>query len=157
MASNATIFFAGVGTTFVILGAGFGSGLFMANSALKDPVSFQARSKEDVPAPIRVILPASAQAAEAKPMVQQTEQPVAPTPQVQAPLKEAQAAPEKVEKTDKKADADKRRKRIAERKARRLVAQRSIRPETQPTERAPVMAFGGDESRTTGNFNLFGN
>ena len=30
MASNARIFLAGVGTTFIILGAGFGGGLLMA-------------------------------------------------------------------------------------------------------------------------------
>ncbi len=39
MASNARIFFAGAGTTFVILGAGFGGGLFMANSALSITVA----------------------------------------------------------------------------------------------------------------------
>jgi hypothetical protein len=33
MASNARIFFAGVGTTFVILAIGFGGGLMLAKSA----------------------------------------------------------------------------------------------------------------------------
>ena len=149
MASNATIFFAGVGTTFIILGAGFGSGLFMANSALKEPASVQARAKEEVPAPIRVVLPSSAQAAEPKPVIQQAEQPAAPTTQALAPVKEVQAAPDK-EKTDKKADADKRRKRIAERKARRL------RPSEPSNSEAPVLAYSGDEARppaTSSNFN----
>jgi len=148
MASNATIFFAGVGTTLIILGAGFGSGLFMANSALKEPASVQARAKEEVPAPIRVVLPSSAQAAEPKPVIQQAEQPAAPTTQGLAPVKEVQTPPDK-EKTDKKADADKRRKRIAERKARRLAARRNH-------QEPPVLAYSGDEARslvTSLNFN----
>ena len=37
MASNLRIFFAGVGTTFILLGVGFGGGLMMAKSALEEP------------------------------------------------------------------------------------------------------------------------
>jgi hypothetical protein len=37
MASNARIFFAGIGTSFVILAVGFGAGLILAKSALHDP------------------------------------------------------------------------------------------------------------------------
>ena len=36
MSSNARVFFAGVGTTFVILAVGFGTGLMMASSTLQD-------------------------------------------------------------------------------------------------------------------------
>lgn len=156
MASNGSIFFAGVGTTFLILGAGLGSGLFMANSALKQPGGYHARAREDVPAPNRVVLPSSAEAAEGKPVVQKAEQPVAPTPLVQAALKEAQAIPELVEKPDaKKAESDKRKRRQAERKERRLAIKQDNR---RPVSEAPVLAFGGDESRpSNGNFNLFGN
>lgn len=154
MASSGSTFFAGVGTTFLILGAGFGSGLFMANSALKGPAGVHSRAQEEVPAPIRVILPSTAQATEPKPVLQQSEQPVPPDPPAVAPVNETQAAPDKAEKFDsKKADEDKRRKRVAERKARRLAERRNRRP-----QEAPVMAFGGDESRSAnGSFNLFNN
>jgi hypothetical protein len=136
------------------VGAGFGSGLFMANSALKEPTGVHSRAKEEVPAPIRVILPSSAQAAEPKLIPQQAEQPGPPSPQATAPVKEAQVAPDKAEKSNsKKADEDKRRKRVAERKARRLAERRNHRP-----QEAPVMAFGGDESRSASpSFNLFNN
>ena len=36
MSSNARVFFAGVGTTFVILAVGFGTGLMMASSTLQE-------------------------------------------------------------------------------------------------------------------------
>ena len=98
-----------------------------------------------------MILPSTAQAAEPKPVLQQSEQPVPPAV---APVNETQAAPDKAEKSDsKKADADKRWKRVAERKARRLAERRNRRP-----QEAPVMAFGGEESRSAnGSFNLFNN
>jgi hypothetical protein len=152
MASKATIFFAGVGTTFLILGTGFGSGLFMANSALKQPnASISARG--EMPNPIRVVLPSSAEAAEPKALVAQPESPV-PAPQVQPSFNDAQTAADKAEKSDsKKADADRRRKRMAERKARQLAERRNRRG-----QEAPVMAFGGDEARpANGSFNLFNN
>lgn len=41
MALNAGIFFAGMGTTLIILGTGFGGGLTMATSALKEPIGYQ--------------------------------------------------------------------------------------------------------------------
>ena len=54
MASNAGIFFAGVGTTFIILGAGFGGGLMMATSALKEPAEYRNRASAEPPSPDRV-------------------------------------------------------------------------------------------------------
>ena len=36
MSSNARVFFAGVGTTFVILAVGFGTGLMLASSTLQE-------------------------------------------------------------------------------------------------------------------------
>ena len=68
MASSARIFFAGVGTTFVILGVGFGGGLFLANSALKEPAGPRARpAAEPSSSSVRVILPTTAEAAPAPP------------------------------------------------------------------------------------------
>ena len=41
MSTNARVFFAGVGTTFVILAVGFGTGLMMASSTLQDTTGEQ--------------------------------------------------------------------------------------------------------------------
>src|SRR3954447_291013 len=99
MPSNASIFFAGIGTTFLILGAGFGSGMMMANSALKEPNHSQSRTTAEAPTPLRVVLPSSAAAAaEPKQPPQQAAPAIeaAAPPQI-APAKEAQALPDKVE------------------------------------------------------------
>ena len=85
MASSARIFFAGVGTTFVILGVGFGGGLLMAKSALKEPTGYQARATAQPPSPARVILPASAEAAQPPQPLQQ----VAATEPAPEPVKES--------------------------------------------------------------------
>ncbi|MBA2397455.1 MAG: hypothetical protein H0V72_01905 [Bradyrhizobium sp.] len=154
MASNARIFFAGAGTTFVILGAGFGGGLFMANSALREPVGSHARvSSSEPPGPVRVILPTSAEAAQAPQLPQKSPQ------QVEAVAEPVRVVePEKrVEKIDtKKAEAEvrERRKRYAERKSKREAARarQQLRPREQ--EEAPVMAFGGND---IGRPMLFGN
>ena len=52
MASNARIFFAGVGTTFLILGVGFGGGLILASSTLKQPAAYQACATAEPPSPL---------------------------------------------------------------------------------------------------------
>jgi type IV secretory pathway VirB10-like protein len=161
MASNAGIFFAGVGTTFIILGAGFGGGLMMAKSALKEPTGYQTRASAEPPSPARVILPSTAEAAQPPQQVATTPQPPLP-PQVQ-PVKEAQPPVEKqVEKVDtRKAEAEQRerRQRHAERKAKRQAehAKRQQQIEHGEHREAPIMAFGGDEPRRSGGFGLFGN
>jgi len=169
MPSNGSIFFAGVGTTFLILGVGFGSGLMMANSALKDPGRAESRASAQAPSPLRVVLPASAEAAEPKaPPQQAASAPETAAPAPMPPAREAQATPDKrqasadkVEKADTgKAEADQRdrRKRATERKARRLAAaRRNSQPQAEQRAEAPVMAFGGDEPRQGGAVNLFGN
>ena len=60
MASNGGFFFAGVGTTFIILGAGFGGGVMLANSALDKPAEFQARASAEPQSPVRAVLPSPA-------------------------------------------------------------------------------------------------
>jgi type IV secretory pathway VirB10-like protein len=142
MASNARSFFAGVGTTFVILSFGFGGGLLMANSALKTPTQ-QSRSSAELLNPVRVILPTTAEAAQPPQM---------PIQQVAAVEPEPVKAPEnRVEKVDtKKAEmeARERRRHKAERKARQVArAKRQV----EPREAAPVMAFGGDSFSPFGN------
>ena len=155
MSSNARIFFAGVGTTFVILAVGFGAGLMMASSTLPDTAR-RAGSTSERLAPVRVILPASAEPAR-PPQPLQPEQPTitaipVPESQPQAQqVKEVQATPEKqVEKPDnRRAEAEQRerRRRSAERKAKKLATARARQQfEQQSREREPgIMAFGGIE------------
>jgi type IV secretory pathway VirB10-like protein len=162
MSYKARIFFAGVGTTFVILAVGFGSGLIMARSALKEPTGYQARANTESITPVRVILPASAEAA-------QPPQPSAAAvatpelqPQVQPSVKEVQAPVEKqVEKADtRKAEAEERdhRRRYAEHKAKKIAAARARQqqePQTRERSEPGMMAFDGDGPRFGGGF--FGN
>jgi hypothetical protein len=156
MASSAHIFFAGVGTTFVILGMGFGGGLLMANSALKEPTGYQARAKAEPSLPVRVILPASAEAAQPPQPPQEAPQQTAAVEPAPEPVKVVQQE-KRAEKVDtKKAEVEvrERRKRYAERKARREAAR--AKQQLEPRERqAPIMAFGSDESQR--GLGLFGN
>jgi hypothetical protein len=161
MASNAAIFFAGVGTTFLIMGAGFGGGMFMATSALQDSKnSCQARASGDLPAPIRVVLPASAQAAEP------TEAQKQPAPSEQLRQRLRLSRPQSKRRS--------RRKELRSRKPRRWtrIDEKNVGPngerdglqhgrndhrQSAPRE-APTMAFGGDDTPSSnGSFNLFGN
>jgi outer membrane biosynthesis protein TonB len=161
MASKAGVFFAGVGTTFIILGAGFGGGLMMATSALKEPTGFQNRASAGPPSPVRVILPSTAEAAQPPEPSQQIV--TAPEPPPLQPMKEAQTPVEKqIEKVNtRKAEAEQRerRKRYVERKAKRQAerANRQQQIEQRGHQEAPIMAFGGDEPRRSGGFGFFGN
>ena len=164
MASNAGIFFAGVGTTFIILGAGFGGGLMMATSALNEPVGYQKKTFDEAPPPARVVLPSTAEAAQPPQPVQQTATApeLAPPPPLQ-PAKEAEPAVQKqAEKVDTKkieSEQRERRKRFAERKARRQAerAKRQLQMERGEPQEAPILAFGGDEPRRSDGFGFFGN
>ena len=156
MSSKMRIFFAGVGTTFVILAVGFGGGLIMAKSALKEPTGYQARANTESIAPVRVILPASAEAA--RPPQPSAAAVATPEPQVQPSVKEVQAPVEKqVEKADaRKAEAEdrKRHRRYAEHKARKIAAARARQqqePQTRERSEPGIMAFGG-EPRFGGGF-----
>jgi hypothetical protein len=163
MASNAGIFFAGMGTTFIILGAGFGGGLMMAKSALNEPIGYRRlASAPEPPSPARIVLPSSAEAAQPPQPPPQIAAAPQPPPEIQ-PVKEAQPPVEKqVDKIDpKKAEAEQRerRKRYAERKAKRQAekAKREQHIEQAERQEAPIMAFGGDERRQSAGFGFFGN
>jgi hypothetical protein len=160
--SNARVFFAGVATTIFLIGAGFGGGLMMGKTAMEPTPPSRTIAADRLPS-VRVILPASAEAAPS------------PTP---APAPEAVLAfsatdehntvpatdlsaradkeAERIEK--KKAEAVERehRKRAGERKTKREGARlRQRHDQRNQPERAPIMAFGGDEQpRTT---SVFGN
>jgi hypothetical protein len=159
MATSAGAFFAGIGTTFAILALGFGGGLMMANSALKEPGGYQSRTASEAPGPVRVILPTSAEAAQPP---QQASPPLDPPPT--APLAKAVHAPaeKQVEKAEtRKAEAQERerKRRHAQRQARRLEevrARQQRQQQPRELEDAPIMAFGGDSSPRPGR-EWFGN
>jgi type IV secretory pathway VirB10-like protein len=149
MESSTRSFFAGVGTTFVILGLGFGGGLLMADSALKQPDNYQ-KNRVEQASPVRVILPTTAEAAQAPTPPSQQVSAVEPTPSPE-PVK--MASPEKnIEKVDTKSE---RRKRYAERKARRDAA-RARQIERREPQEPRILAFGSDEPRHTSGFGFFG-
>ena len=138
----------------------------MAKSALEEPTGDRSRASSELP-PARVILPSTTEAG--LPPHPPKEQQVAtaspqPAPQTQAqPAKEVAQAPieQQVGKVDtRKANAEERarRKRVAERKAEQLAAERAKQQDVEPDERprGPVMAFGGDEPRQSGGFGFFG-
>jgi hypothetical protein len=163
MASNARIFLAGVGTTFIILGAGFGGGLLMAKSAFEEPTGYRSRGPSKPLPPARVVLPSTTEAAlpPQTPKEQVVGAPPEPAPQPHAPI--VQATIEKqAEKVDtRKAGAEERRwqRRFAERKVKRRTTERAKHPEqVEPDQHSqrPIMAFSGDEPRLGGGFGFFG-
>jgi type IV secretory pathway VirB10-like protein len=157
MISNARIFFAGVATTFLILGIGFAGGMMLAASALHDRPAQMRASSESSPA-VKVILPVTAEPSLQVPPAAQT--PEAP-PQVQ-PVKEVELPIKPAENADAKQDArqskqDERqlkaeRRKQAERKARRIAAARA-RQQVEPEkgQQPGLMAFGNDGLRLFGN------
>jgi outer membrane biosynthesis protein TonB len=164
MASNAAIFFAGVATTFILLGAGFGGGLMMATSALKEPTRHQDNGSAESPSPARVVLPPTAEAAQPPQLSQQIA--TAPEPSLAPPVQPVKGAPAPVEKQvesvdTRKAEAEQRerRTRYVHRKAKRHTerAKRQRQIEQGEQQEPPIMAFGGDEPRRSGDFGFFGN
>jgi outer membrane biosynthesis protein TonB len=159
MATNTSTFFAGMGTTFVILALGFGGGLMLAKTVMEPRSEQQARAPSEPP--VRVILPASAEPAQPPQLSPTTTTETAPPQPVQPPVKEAVLPVKTVEQVDtRKAEAEERehRKRSAERKTKRLAAERAKRQQQlEQGQGAPVMAFGGNESRQSGGFGFFGN
>ena len=164
--SNARIFFAGMGTTVLLLGAGFSGGLMLASTAI-DSLPQNKTAAADRLQPVRVVLPATAEAA---PAPAQPATSVAtsgqPAQAQNPPAKEMQAAAEKDQRSER---AEQRRaeyaererhERFAERKARRDAARLKQRDQQQqearPQERPGILAFGFDEAqRRPGGF--FGN
>lgn len=151
MASNARIFFAGVGTTFVILAVGFSGGLLLAKSALHDRPEQMRASSEPAPG-MRVVLPPSSE-----PAIQVVERTISPEPKPS--VQPAQEVPAPVQQRVEKAKMTERdlkaeRRRYAERKARRIAAARAQLQDKPREQTAPgIMAFGGNDPR----MRFFGN
>jgi type IV secretory pathway VirB10-like protein len=153
MASNASIFFAGIGTTFIIIGAGFGGGLMFANSAVHNHPA-QTRASSHMIEPVRVILPTTTEAAEVPHPRASASQPV-PNPEIKAVEKQV----EKVDTRRAEVDQRERKKHSEERKARKIAAARSKRQmdakqqlEQQRSPQPGIMAFDGDAPRQVSLF-----
>jgi hypothetical protein len=165
--SNGRIFFAGVATTVLLLGTGFGGGLMLAKKAMEPVLQNRLAAADRLP-PARVVLPASAQAA-STPTVEAAVPLPAPSPQLEArpqvvPAKdvEVQSQPSEKDKQadraeQRKAEAAERRRRYAERKAMREAARARQQQEEQAQEqRHGMVAFSaGDEQPRSRGF--FGN
>jgi hypothetical protein len=162
MATNTGAFFAGIGTTFVVLTIGFGGGLMIAKSALKEPSEYQTRAASESRTPVRVILPTSAEAAQPPQQERQAASPPEPTsqPAVQ-PAKQLQALLEKQDTKKLEADELERKRRYAARKAKRQSAEARARVQREQQnprirEDTPILAFSGDSSPRFGG-GFFGN
>jgi type IV secretory pathway VirB10-like protein len=150
MASSARIFFAGVGTTFVILAMGFSGGILLANST-SNGAAAQKHAMSEPPTPARIVYPSSAEAAlpvAAVPIESTPAPPPQPSAQA-ASTSEAQpqSQVEERSKTRRELRAD-RRQRYAERRARRHERRFEV-----PTRREPgMMAFDGNAAPSGGFF-----
>jgi hypothetical protein len=159
MATSSGAFFAGMGTTLVVLAVGLGGGLMMAKSAVKESGGYQTRTASEALTPVRVILPNSAEAAQ-PPQQQASSLPEpAAQPNLQ-PAKQVQAPVEKADTRKPEAEERERKRRYAERKARRQAEARAReqREQQKPRERedAPILAFSGDSAPRFGG-GFFGN
>ena len=155
MASNAVVFFAGVGTTFVILTAGFSSGLVFTKAAFDD-TRVPTRADPRPPPSVRVILPAYGEpASSATPVSDQPQtEATLTTPETQsvreAPTPVAQASTPDPRTVERNLRAERRKQ--AERKARKVAAARARQEMKAQTHQPPgVMAFGGDSPHFFGN------
>ena len=164
MATSTGAFFAGVATTFVILGVGFGGGLMMAKSALQEPTSRTRASVETERPLVRVILPASNESAQPPQPSMGAAAPSGLAQEVRSIKEVNQPVEKQVETADsKRAEAEERerKRRYAERKRSVRLdarARQQQRRQQQPREQAsaPVMAFGGDDPPRLGG-SFFGN
>lgn len=157
MASNTRAFFAGIGTTFVILAIGFGGGLLLANNVMEPTPSVAAQST--LPTPARIILPASAEAAQPPQPSTAAPEPapqVIPTKAIQQPVEQSEPAKRAEQR---KADSQQhvRRKKLAERKAKREATRLAIQQQEQHYQRPGIMASGGDNYQQGFGGGFFGN
>ncbi|NOJ43334.1 hypothetical protein [Bradyrhizobium australiense] len=168
------IFFAGVGTTILLIGAGLAGGLMLAKTAMEPTAPTSNRFIASPSPPARVILPASAEAATPpEPSVASApHQPgaIAPVPAAAPQViqaKEVQQAPERDKQAERaerrKAEAEERerRERMADRKARREAAriakQQHQQEQQQPRPQPGIVAFGGDYEQPRLGGGFFGN
>jgi type IV secretory pathway VirB10-like protein len=128
---------AGIGTIFVIIAIGVGGGLMLAKTALKEPAGYQAPANTESTTSARVILPTSAEAAQPSPPDAATVPKPDPQTPAQPSVKQVQApAVEKVDTRKAQAQERDRRRRYAERKAKKMAAARAWQQHEQWTRGA---------------------
>jgi hypothetical protein len=176
MDSTTRAFVMGIGTTFAILTAGFGTGLLFARHTMdRTPPNTQSRTAADSLPPVRVILPLSADVAKPRETSEVNAQPVESSQAIAAPQDVlAQIVPDnaaqQTAENDKKAgrverrrselENKQRRHRIAEQRAKRdaaRVAKRMQQQEQQPPGREPGILAFDDEQPPRVSRGLFGN
>jgi hypothetical protein len=161
--TNARIFFAGIGTAILLIGAGFSGGLMVAKTAMEPVAASSSRAVANGLPPARVILPASAEAASPpQPPFATVAAPVGEPASRIIQTNEVQQSPERERAAERaerrKAEADQRelRKLVAERKAKRDAAR--IAKQQQEQQQAPgVMAFARDDEHPPARGGFFGN
>jgi hypothetical protein len=154
MGLSARIFFAGVGTTFIILALGFGCDWMLAKSAIHAPftqVQAGLETQSEMQSGMRVILASSAEPAVRATETPGSEQPSQENPTlVPIPVVEKQSLKLDGRKTNEDV-REQRRKRYAERKA-KWIASGAVSSDLQRRSEPGLMAFGSEEPR-----NFFGN
>jgi type IV secretory pathway VirB10-like protein len=177
MASAASIFFAGVGTSVVLIGVGFGSGVLLGKAAVDLPQNSRTVASQDsVPSPARVILPTTTAATlPADQLVEPAAEPAKPEPALKPiPVKDVQKqdsdrekqaarqAEKEKQQAAKKAAARERQKRYAAQKARQEAARRQQpQQEQQPeplrqSEQPSLLGFARNEGEAQ-QASFFGN
>ena len=129
----------------------------------KEPPTRAHAAASSLPA-VRVILPAYAEAAMPEQSLGQTAE-TPPAPSAVAPVREVQQAPEMDKKVDlaerRKAEVEERlrRKKLAERRARReaRIAVHRQEPRKAPTQQPAIVAFGPDDDQSSNGGSFFGN
>jgi outer membrane biosynthesis protein TonB len=152
MASTERIFFAGVATSVLLIGAGFGGGVMLGKTALDIPQTKVAQTKaaslEKPPPPARVVLQAVTEAAPTPPEPTpvppiQAALPTAPEPQarpqpepqvlsaihVQHDIEKEKQAEHQAEADKQRAERAEQRKKTAERERQRRFVERKVRQE----------------------------
>jgi hypothetical protein len=161
MATSPSSFLVGMGTTFVILAAGFVGGLMFAKSAMEAPTSVSSRRLADELPAARVVLSTTAEAAVASARPAETAPPVTavlPTADVQQTAEKEKEKDKEAERAERrKAEGDERahRKRVAERQARREAARVAKQRDEQQSRQQPGIVAFDDERPRRGSF--FGN
>ena len=173
--SNARTFFAGMGTSVLLLGVGFGGGLMLARTAVEPVTQNRATAADRLPS-ARVVLPTSAEPASARLASSPVETLVAtgvPTQQsqegaeiarardlqAQSQSTEKEKQAERAEKKKPEAEESGRRRRHAERNARREAARAKQQQEQYEARRlqSNIIAFGGVEEQSRSGTGFFGN
>ena len=174
--SNARTFFAGMGTSVLLLGAGFGGGLMLARTTVEPATQNRATAAADRLPSARVVLPASAEPAPARLASSPVETLVATGAPTQQSREGVQIAPardvqelsqsterekqaERIEKKRPEAEERDRRRRHAERNARREATRAKQQQEQDEARRlqSNIMAFGGVEEQSRSGTSFLGN